>query len=260
MHYNSDEILKMNELFLSNPRFEKLSDEIYLCRNFLTKQECENLIIEAKENYNISKNLYKSKSLFLYRDRLINLLNFDNQNNVVPDNINKDWNNLVLRVEDKNDTREFCFAPHVDIYNFFDKYFEESILEKKNGIEEEIDIGYLSFVIYFSENFDGGEIFYPEYNIKYKPKIGDIILHNVQIIHSVYKILNGERWSYQGSIGIKKYLDSEKKKKFDFDNQYYGECLMQNNIDNNPNFFYRVDQKPILNKRLLRYVNEEPYL
>lgn len=260
MRYNSDEILKINDLFLSNPRFEKLSDEVYLCRNFLTKEECENLIVEAKENCDTFQHSYTSKSLFLYRDRLINLLNFDNQNNVVPDNINKDWNKIALRVEDENDTREFCFAPHVDIYNLFDKYFEESTLEKKRGIEEEIDIGYLSFVMYFSENFDGGEIFYPEYNIKYKPKIGDIILHNIQIIHSVYKVRNGERWSYQGSIGIKKYIDSEKKEKFNADNNYFIQCLQENNVDNNPNFFYRIDQKPILNKRLLRYVNGEPYL
>jgi len=259
MNNNVNEIFKLNETFLSNPKFEKLSNEVYICRNFLTEEECKSLIEEARKDCDSFKTEYSSKSLILYKDRLMNLLNFKTQNNIVLDNVNKDWDRLILRVEDKNDIREFCFAPHVDIYSFFEEYHQESILEKKDGFKD-IAIGYMSFIIYFSEDFEGGEIYYPEYDIKYKPKVGDMVIHNVEVIHAVYKIIGGERWSYQGSISIKKYVDENRKNKFILDNEYYQECRMKNNIDYNPDFFYRADQVPILNKRLLSYVNGEPYL
>jgi hypothetical protein len=108
----------------------------------------------------------------------------------------------------------------------------------------------MSFIIYFSEDFEGGEIHYPEYGITYKPKTGDMILHNVEVVHSVKKILSGKRWSYQSSLSSIKYIPDLMYAKFIEDNDYYIQCTNEKNIENNPIFFYRSDQEPIFNERL----------
>lgn len=262
MGYNKKENIDLNVNLLSNKRFEKISDEIYICKNFLTEEECDYLVEESLKGHNPKDNKYYVDSFMQYRNRLLELLDFNSQDNIKPEDINRDWDHLILRTFSQDDNREFIFPPHVDIYNLFNNYSESASFKEFEG-SEKISIGHMSFVIYFSENFLGGEIYYPEYNVKYKPKKGDMILHNVEIIHAVHNIVKGDRWSYQGSISTSKFLTKEENEKFLKDNIYYGECRNKNDIDHNPDFYYRADQKPIFNKRLISYVNSinaEPYL
>ncbi len=49
-------------------------------------------------------------------------------------------------------------------------------------------------VIYINDNYDGGEIHYPEIDIKYHPKSGDMVIHNANIDHGVTEVTNGTRY------------------------------------------------------------------
>lgn len=50
-------------------------------------------------------------------------------------------------------------------------------------------------LMYLNNNFDGGEICYPEFNIEYKPKPGVLLIHYAGNLHGVNPISNGVRYS-----------------------------------------------------------------
>lgn len=50
-------------------------------------------------------------------------------------------------------------------------------------------------LLYLNDNFDGGEICYPEFNIEYKPKPGALLIHYAGNLHGVNPISNGIRYS-----------------------------------------------------------------
>ena len=250
------EILKLNSKLLTSDKFEKLSDEVYLYRNFLSKQECLDLINEACPDPETVQFSHQSKSLNNYRERLSKELNYNSQSNISENNLDGPWDTLLMRLPDPENNSWFTFSPHVDIYNFFVDYHDKAVLDELEGYTQ-VNLGHMSFIIYFSDDFEGGEIVYPEYGIEYKPKAGDMVLHNVEVVHSVKRILSGRRWSYQSSLGSNKYIPSDIYNKFIEDNNYYQKCQEEKKIENNPTFFYRTDQEPIFNKRLKNFIEME---
>lgn len=50
-------------------------------------------------------------------------------------------------------------------------------------------------LMYLNNDFDGGEICYPEYNIAYKPKRGVLIIHHAGNMHGVNPVSGGTRYS-----------------------------------------------------------------
>jgi hypothetical protein len=52
-------------------------------------------------------------------------------------------------------------------------------------------------IIYLNDNFEGGELFYPNLNYIYKPKAGDLIIHpgDERYTHEVLPLLSGERYT-----------------------------------------------------------------
>jgi hypothetical protein len=49
-------------------------------------------------------------------------------------------------------------------------------------------------VIYFNDDYEGGEIYYPDYEYLYKPKAGSMALHRGSTRHGVKKVTSGERF------------------------------------------------------------------
>lgn len=74
--------------------------------------------------------------------------------------------------------------------NFKDGYFLHWDQENDPSIE-------LGIVYYVNDNYDGGELFYPKFNIEYKPQAGDLIIHpgTVRYMHGVRDVKNGVRYS-----------------------------------------------------------------
>jgi hypothetical protein len=49
-------------------------------------------------------------------------------------------------------------------------------------------------VVYFNEDYEGGEIYYPDYDYLYKPKAGSMAMHSGTTRHGVKKVISGERF------------------------------------------------------------------
>lgn len=58
-------------------------------------------------------------------------------------------------------------------------------------------------VVYFNDDYEGGEIYYPEYNYLYKPKAGSMAMHTGNTRHGVKKVISGERFCGASLVTIK---------------------------------------------------------
>jgi predicted 2-oxoglutarate/Fe(II)-dependent dioxygenase YbiX len=56
----------------------------------------------------------------------------------------------------------------------------------------DITIGAL---IYLNDNYEGGEINFPEYDIIIKPKFGELVIFPCHFLHEVKEVIKGERYT-----------------------------------------------------------------
>lgn len=49
-------------------------------------------------------------------------------------------------------------------------------------------------VIYLNDNYEGGEIYYKDLGISYKPKSGDLVVHYAGLTHGVKEVTSGIRY------------------------------------------------------------------
>lgn len=112
------------------------------------------------------------------------------------------------------DIIETIFKPSVTQYMadhgvFFEDYETYSILKYGAGQKfiNHIDDHpkhhrRVSMVYYMNEDYEGGEIEFPRFNIKYKPKANDLILFpsGYTYNHSVHPVVSGTRYAIVGWI------------------------------------------------------------
>ncbi len=51
----------------------------------------------------------------------------------------------------------------------------------------------LGALIYLNDDYEGGEIGFPEYDIIIKPKFGELVIFPCHFLHEVKEVINGER-------------------------------------------------------------------
>lgn len=49
-------------------------------------------------------------------------------------------------------------------------------------------------ILYLNEDFSGGELYYREIGLSYKPRYGSVIVHNSGYLHEVLPVLDGTRY------------------------------------------------------------------
>ena len=66
-----------------------------------------------------------------------------------------------------------------------------------DDLSEYSTINHIATLIYLNDNYEGGEIYFPEYNNLIKPNIGDLIIFpgNLNYVHEVKSIINGNRYT-----------------------------------------------------------------
>ena len=63
-------------------------------------------------------------------------------------------------------------------------------------------------VVYLNDNYEGGEIYYPEKNIAIKPKKCSLVMHpgNEEYQHGVREVVNGDRYAVTLFIHERKFM------------------------------------------------------
>jgi hypothetical protein len=231
-------------------KLKKLSDEVYLYENFLSEEECKEIVEEVKNTpdyvYQKEKNLvlkdsFNVSKLAQYRDRIKEVFNFNEK--VKEKHISNNWTFVRMRPTGVGD------GPHVDWPNFLNK-IKISINESEDE-KIKIKFQWVTILIYFNDDFGGGEIVYPEYGIEYHPKTGDLLVHNAEVVHTVYRVKSGERFFWQGDVAADFFTDEDGIKIYSEANEKIG-----NKDTEGEDFLFSINHRPILSKRLTKWAED----
>jgi hypothetical protein len=176
--------------------FKKIGEDIYVYHNFISDDLC-NLICNdieliKDEDWDIFysqryvSKVGGSKHLKSLRDKVASILD---------DGLHVGEGLSVQKVY-----KDGYFHPHTD-----DADFREIIYAAKSYVAgQEFDLvrsNAFGFIVYLN-NFDGGEIEYPNQAIKYKPLKGDLLIHGAHnnCLHQVNKVLSDVRYTYANNI------------------------------------------------------------
>lgn len=136
----------------------------------------------TRKMYNNIIDYYKDKSPI----KVPNLPEFDDDLEWRPENNNGTWMANVL----VHPIGSFMH-PHVDIVGY--------IQEEGVNVEDHLNkwSGHLSSVIYLNDDYDGGDLYFPDHGIEIKPEAGDFITWpgNGWYQHGVKEVRNGVRYT-----------------------------------------------------------------
>jgi hypothetical protein len=176
-----------------NKDFVKIHDESFVYHNFLSTNEIKEILNEIKNNEKENKEIY-IKNLKKYEKRLKKL--FTGQ---------KIYFQEMTKVEARGLNSGDLI--HIDIPNHMNQFLNMLVFNKLKG--KKIKIGAMAFIIYFNEDYEGGEISYPEYSIDYKPKAGDLVVHYSEVPHGVTVVKSGTRYTHPNFIQCNFYVDKK---------------------------------------------------
>jgi hypothetical protein len=210
--------------------FKELVDGVWLYSNFI--ENCKDKLLLLSEEIKECINQFETKEFEKYKNIIIESLS--GKDILTVENIDK----VVVRSIDQD------VPVHVDVVNWENKIRDKEIEKQINSITKHFSV--YGYVIYLNDNYDGGEIFYPEFNFAYKPKPGDLIVHDVNIPHGVKKILAGKRVSIAGTIGKDFYFSPEVYALADEPNEQFN--------DKDPRYFFSEHQGESSHPRLKKYM------
>lgn len=147
-----------------------------IIHNFLSDEECNVLIQEA-----ITSQKWKPQN----ENTGIFILKSENHKILI------DINKRVSGLFDKE--------LHTQIIRMIHKTNSDSFWEEHsdNAGGEEIKYG---VVLYLNEDFEGGELVYPELDLEIKPKKGMLVYHLGSEKHRVSKVISGDRYTLTSFI------------------------------------------------------------
>jgi hypothetical protein len=166
------------------------NNDIFIVEDFLTEQEViilENLIKKSKKEYindSITNDYFKGKLIKFNSDQSlgdevtsINAKIYQRAISCIEGITNNKYE--YTHIDSIIKTGGSGMPPHSD----------------DSPLVEDLTTDY-GVVIYLNENYTGGEIYYPNLNIEFKPKRKSLIIHpgNVEYSHGVKDVINGERY------------------------------------------------------------------
>lgn len=177
-----------------------LDPEIYYIENFIEKEHCNYIysFLNSKNDWREHGSFYQKNEqsypenineiLDFYRLKVENLIN--DENNLV--NFTKLLQKYIVSKED------WAIAPHADRFDSGSN--EYNSLNSKNVTK--------GYILYFNDNYEGGEVVYVNKNVEIKPKSGMILVHSgfEDYKHGVKAVTSGERYILSGFVYEKNYF------------------------------------------------------
>ena len=176
--------------FSDNVNIEKIhEEEIWVYRNFLSKEEASSL-------YEVCKSL--KEDAWHGEGGSENTINFYNGRvtEVIPEL-------RFVRERIASIVQGYNVTPSETFVRMFEKdtmhEHEDSCGEE--GTNDRDDNGTCAItkygcVVYINDDFEGGELYYPDLNLSYTPSAGDLVIHGSRITHGVAEVKSGIRYVY----------------------------------------------------------------
>ncbi len=183
--------MKDTKKIFDHPGFKKIDEEIWVINNFLHKEESEEYVSIAEsadesEWWNKSSGWYDGKFLSI-NDKPIIKTSFE---------ISKRFSELF------ENGSSYKFGNPSSIHRMLpgQEMFVHADFPELDNIKEEYVL--CNAAIYHND-FEGGELFYPEIGIEYKPLPGDLVMHpgTTKYRHGVKKVL-GNKTRYMSTTWV----------------------------------------------------------
>jgi len=147
-----------------------------IIKNFLTNEECLSLLKEA-DNSDDWKIQNENTGIFILKSKNHKLM--------------VDIHHRVAELFDKK--------YHTQMIRMIHKTNQDSFWEEHSDNSGGREIVY-GVVIYLNDNFDGGELVYPESQTSIKPEAGMLVYHPGDQKHKVSKVISGNRYTLTSFI------------------------------------------------------------
>lgn len=195
------------------PNMEEIGDEIYIYKNFLSQKEIDTylkIIINQKEWIDGAQ--FNKPTIETFGNNVFGNILKKIQDKVALKDMFVDFTPSITKYKDGQGMEE-----HSDDCPYCWKAIEP---ERKLVNNEGKRCVLYGIVVYFSD-FTGGEIYYPEQGIMFKPDPGDLIMHSTSKYckHGVKPVNGGTRYSMAPYI-VKYHLESDAQRARDFWNNY----------------------------------------
>lgn len=155
----------------------KHSDGVYEFKDFLPEEIRIGLLKKAEVDKDW-RTLYKGNTVKNMTSDLWSKMK------IVYKNIETFFTNVHL-IDPSSNLRRLQFEefmrPHVDGSGYKDPENNKKIA--------------FGVAIYLNDNFEGGELIYPEIGLVVTPKAGSMIIHDASLKHQVFPVCSGERYS-----------------------------------------------------------------
>lgn len=258
------------QVFPDKEKFTCLTPEVYVYHNFLSKEECDFYIEKVKGETDNSR-MYSVKDLSKLTKRVeLSLVGTDDEFDSI-----FDWARRFSVVVDpfleiKKFTAGDGMLPHNDVYGWKSRLFEgiteDPYLKRNSHLSSANtdDVIYFphaawSTLIYFNDDYEGGEIEYLDNNLIYKPVAGDLVVHAVEAIHAVRKVISGTRYSSQSNINQNFCFKKSFIENFRWPEKYLRDEVVKGEVksyelEKDPDWQYSINSENITNFRLKKYV------
>ena len=161
---------------MSKYNIAKLSDQVYEIQNFITKDELDQVMQFIKERDNSD---------------------WDN-----PDSPYEFWSGKILKADLLKEKRIFdllnqrvktLFSGTFDVTGIsLQRYMINDALgehtDDHDGHTANNEKVFCGLVLYYNDEYQGGELNYPKLNIIYKPKSGSLLIHGGKILHGTLPV------------------------------------------------------------------------
>ena len=147
-----------------------------IIKNFLTEEECNALLIEAETSDNW-KPQNPNTEIFILKSN----------------------NHKILIDVHKRISALFDSNLHTQILRMIHKTDSNSFWECHSDDSGGSDIKY-GVVLYLNDNFEGGELYYPNLGVMIKPEKGMLVYHSGNEDHEVLKVTSGNRYTLTSFI------------------------------------------------------------
>jgi len=133
------------------------------------------------------------------------LLNVAKKSNDWSPNREDFWTNRIAEIYENPEAKEILDNIHARVENLFSSFSGINRFEAISRFfagdsmpahYDEVGHPEIAFgiIIYLNDEYSGGEIFYPDNNIKIKPKAGSLVMHSGSIFHQVTEVAGSTRY------------------------------------------------------------------
>lgn len=178
------------------------NNEIVVVENFITQEEADIIMRFAKENQSLWDGSNDGSGLKEW---------YGNQLRVTSDNLKDKYLYFVNLFNDIQERSKNIFSKEYNRSEF--EYIKINSISRRIGPGLGVHTDEISpihpqynpnekiithgFVVYLNEDYDGGEIFYPQKDLLIKPKALSLVMHpgNKEYEHGVKDVYNNTRYS-----------------------------------------------------------------